>query len=236
MRVARRVSGQSGFTLVEAMVAIAILLIIIGSIYGAFRAGNLSVSRTEERVDVYQTARILLAQITHELCSAYGPSWMPRDSFVGEDTPGIEGAQQHDTLTFVTTAHAAPSPDEPRGDLCQVTYYVRSTPDGEPQGFVMEEDFHPGLQPTRETAGEQRRVFELSEIVIGFNCQYLDGSQEWQNEWVEQSGLPKAVRVELILRPHREGAKPIMIASTANLPGSKGPGSEQTIEEEEVGE
>ncbi|HUV04717.1 MAG TPA: type II secretion system protein GspJ [Armatimonadota bacterium] len=235
MRVARRVSGRSGFTLVEAMVAIVILLTVIGSIYGAFRAGNLSVSRTEERVDAYQTARILLAQITHELCSAYQPGWM-RDSFLGEDTPGSESAQQHDTLMFVTTAHAPPSPDDLRGDLCQVTYYVRYSPGGEPQGFVMEENFHPGLQPTQETPGEQRRVFELSDMVIGFNCQYLDGSREWRNEWVEQSELPKAVRVELTLRPHREGAKPIVVASTANLPGSKGPGSEQTIEEEEVEE
>jgi len=225
--------GRSGFTLVEAMAAIAIILIVIGSIYGAFRAGNLCVSRTEERADIYQTARILLAQIVSELCSAYQPAAMKESSLLGEDTSGSESALQQDKLTFMTTAHGSPSAAaELRGDLCQVTYTVQCTPGGEPLGFYMEEDFHPGLGLSEQ----KPPPFKLSDMVIGFNCEYLDGSGIWQKEWMERSAMPKAVRVELVLRPHREGAKPIVLASTANLAGSKGPGAEQAVEEEEVGE
>jgi type II secretory pathway component PulJ len=60
--------------LIEATVATVILMIIISSIYGTFRAANISMARMEERADVYQTARVLLDQINSELCSAYQPA------------------------------------------------------------------------------------------------------------------------------------------------------------------
>jgi type II secretion system protein J len=207
-------SEERGFTLIETLVAIMILVIVIGSIYGTFRAGRDCVSRTEERADVYQTARILLSQINAELCSAYRQAGSVQSSLTGEDTPGSETAAQYDTLTFVTAARHSASRTEPAGDVCRVRYHMESSPDNKPAGFFVQEDFRLGLDISKE----QRAPIKLSDIVVGFNCKYLDPqSNEWKNDWVDQAATPKAVRVELVLKPERKGAKPITVASTANI-------------------
>jgi len=223
-------SSSSGFTLVEVLVAVVALMIVIGSIYGAFRTANMSVSRAEERVDVFQTARVLLAQINAELCSAYQPSGQEESALVGEDTQGSETGSQYDKLTFLTTARRSASRSDPAGDVCKVSYTVETTSDDEPMGLFVQEDFQPGLS----SPDARREPVRLSDRVIAFNCKYLDpDSDEWRNDWTQQTKLPKAVRVELSLKPEREGAKPITVASTANLMIDSGPGAETAIGEEE---
>jgi hypothetical protein len=91
-----------------------------------------------------------------------------------------------------------------------------STPNDTPIGLFIDEDFHPGLDS--EEAKKQQPT-RLSKLVVGLNCRYLDSSTgEWRDEWVEQTQMPKAVRVELVLKPERVGSKPIVVSSTANLP------------------
>ena len=224
-----RPRSQAGFTLIEATVATVMLMMVIGSIYGTFRAANLSRARMEERADVYQTARVLVEQMNSELCSAYQPAVTEKPSLIGEDTPGSESAPQYDKMTFLTTARHSLSRMEAAGELCRVIYRMESTPDGKPIGLFVEEDFRPGLSP--DTA--ERRVIELSNMVVGFTCRYLDGQTgEWSADWEDRTVLPKAVRVELLLKPEREGAKPILVATTANIVISSGPGTEQAVEEE----
>ena len=47
----------------------------------------------------------------------------------------------------------------------------------------------------------------------------LDGAtDEWVNEWVDRQEMPKSVRVEMVLRPERKGAVPVIVTATANLP------------------
>ena len=203
-----------GFTLVEVLVAIVIFVTILGSIYGALRAANMSASRTEERADLHQTARILLRQINSELCSAYQGQTSEASTLVGEDTDASETAPQYDLLTFLTTGRRPRAGTEPVGEVCEVTYTVRTTPDQEPIGLFVEENFRAGL----DASDNERAPTLISRQVVGLNCQYLDGADgDWLKEWTDQTALPSAVRIELVLRAEREGAKPIMVSSTANI-------------------
>ena len=225
--------ARRGFTLVETMVAIVMLMIVIGSIYGVFRGANRSISSTDEIADVYQTARILLIQMNRELCSAYQMPGAKTSSLTGKNTEGGENAPQRDTLTFLTTAHSPVGEAEPAGDVCQVTYAVMSTPSDRPIGLFVDEDFYPGL----DSEAKKQQPTRLSKLVVGLNCKYLDGSTgEWRDEWVDQKEMPRAVRVELALKPEREGAKPITVSSTANLRAKSAAGEPETTGEEPAGE
>jgi len=216
---------RAGFTLVEALVAIVILSVVLGSIYGAFRAGSLSTSRAEERADAYQTARVLLAQINAELCSALPLPGAETSAMVGEDTPGSETAPQFDKIRFLTVARRSFSLSGQAGDLCEVCYRLESTADGQPVGLFVEENRHPGL----DVSSARPARTELSARVVALNCKYLDPSNdEWIDEWVDRSGLPKAVRVEVAVKPEREGAKPIVVATTANIVVSPSPAEQPT--------
>ena len=226
------IHSSRGFTLVEVLVAIVIFMIIIGSIYGALRTANMSVSRTEERADVYQTARVLLEQINSELCSAYQPQESDASTLIGEDTDASETAPQYDALTFLTTGRRPPASTEPAGDLCEVAYLVHKTPDEEPIGLFVQESFRPGI----ELGDQEPQPVMLSELVVGLNCEYLDApGGDWLKEWTNRNALPVAVRVELVLKPEREGAKPIMVSSTANIEisaeGRSSPAEEADVEE-----
>lgn len=211
----------AGFTLIETMVALVIFTIIIGAIYGTYRAATSSASVAEERADLNQTARILLSQINKDLSCAYQQPGEQSSSLEGEDTEGSSTALQHDKLSFLTTADSIMPVKGPSGDQRRVIYMLEMTPDNEPDGFFVSVDPRPGLS----VSDEQPEPFELSTMVVGFNCKYLDGdTDEWQDGWIQRTTLPKAVRVELLVRPERKDAKPVIVASTVNLNPSQAQG------------
>ncbi|HEY3418476.1 MAG TPA: prepilin-type N-terminal cleavage/methylation domain-containing protein [Armatimonadota bacterium] len=204
-----------GFTIIEILVAMSIFVLFVSSVYGAFRQANKSTVGTEERAEVYQTARVLIEKINRELRSAYQPRTATTSSLVGEDTEGDPTAPQFDKLTFITTAHSMTTGEEPAGDVCQVQYLIGQDADENPLGLYMVENPHPGLEPDNEVRDPQ----EVSDLVVGMNCKYLDpDTDEWVDDWTDRPQLPKAVRVELALQAKRKGAKPVLVATTANLP------------------
>ena len=209
---------QAGFTLIEVLVALAMLVIVIGAIYGAFSAGNQSTVLIEENSDLHQTARVILGRINSELLSIYPSPDSEGGNLIGDnsDTAGNEPA--FDKIKFTTVAHEPSSKIDVRGDVCTVTYSEECTADGKPVGLYIIEDFTPGLHNSQEEI-DSLPVVKVSDLVIGMDCTYLDPeTDEWVDEWVEKQTLPKAVRVELILQSKRQGAKPITVASTTNLP------------------
>ncbi|MHB9023281.1 MAG: type II secretion system protein GspJ [Armatimonadota bacterium] len=206
-----------GFTLVETLVAVVVFMVFISAVYGAYRAANMSMTSTEERAEIYQTVRVLLARLNTELGSACQPRTAQSSSLIGEDTEGDPTSQQFDKLSFMTTAHAMTTETEPAGDVNQVSYLIGQSADEEPLGLYLIENPHPGL----ELETEQREPLLVSDLVIGMNCRYLDPeTDEWVDVWTERTQLPKAVRVELMLKPKRAGAKAILVATTANVPPS----------------
>lgn len=203
-----------GLTLVETMVAMVMLMMVIGAIYATYHNAQQAMIYTEEREDVYQTARIVLAQINTELSCAYQPASADASTLIGDDGGDGTTPEDSDVLSFVTTAHASGITDAPAGDLCQVTYRIEQGSDGEPAGLYIEEHNFPGLS----VEGTTSRKSLFSELIIGLNCKYMTPeSEDWQIAWIDEGQLPYAVRVELVLKPPREGAQPIMVASTANL-------------------
>jgi len=201
-----------GLTLLETIVAVVIFMMFTSVVYATYSAAYTAYTRAEEVTEVYQTGRVLLAQMGAELASAYQTPTESTSTLTGEDTNGSSDALQTDTLTFLTTAHAAYG-SAPAGDLCQVTYNMGNGSLDETPGLDVTEDFHPGQEMEDETL--EPRL--LSPLVVGFNVLYLPVDDDWMTEWVDQTTLPLAVRIELTLQPPRAGAKPIILTSTTNL-------------------
>jgi len=225
--------SSRGFTLVETMVALLLLTMIIGAIYGTYRVANSSATVAEERADLNQTARVLLSQINRELSCAYQAEASQESSLEGENTEGSDTALQHDKLAILTTAQSMIPSKGPSGDQRKVIYTLQTTPDGEPDGLYVQIDPRPGLSVNNE----EPDPIELSTMVVAFNCKYLDpDTDEWQDDWLQKQALPKAVRIELFLKPERKDAKAVMYATTANVANQMGPGSEQAVQEESSAE
>jgi len=211
--------NESGFTLVEVLVAVAVLMIVIGAIYGAFRAGNQSSVMVQEDADLHQTARVLLGRMTSELSSVYTLASVGTSGCAIQGTSAADNGYPagFDTLTFATLSHQPCCPVSQNGDVCTVTYSAQCTSDGTPTGLFLTEDYTMGLS-SAVTSSSALPSMQVSPLVVGMICTYLDPTtNEWQDDWVNQTTLPSAVRIELILQTQRKGAQPISVASTINL-------------------
>ncbi|MCA9448015.1 MAG: prepilin-type N-terminal cleavage/methylation domain-containing protein [Candidatus Omnitrophica bacterium] len=70
-------NSQSGFTLVEILLAITIFVLIIGSIYASLFAGVNALSAGQESMEIYQTARAGMNRILKDLRKALSPASFP---------------------------------------------------------------------------------------------------------------------------------------------------------------
>jgi prepilin-type N-terminal cleavage/methylation domain-containing protein len=180
---------NSGFTLIEVLVAVAILVIVMGAIYGAFRAGNQSSVFLEENSDLHQTARVILAQISSELSSLHPIPGEQTSDLVGEHTDVAGGSLYFDKLRFTTVSHKPSSKNVIQGDACMVTYSAECTADGEPLGLYIIEDFTPGLHNSQDEI-DALPATRVSDLVVGMDCSYLDpDTSEWVDEWVDKSSI-----------------------------------------------
>lgn len=215
----------AGFTLLEMLVAIVIMLFFMGAVFGVYGAANRAMTLARDDAEVYQTGRVLLDQLNRELSCAYQASTATTCTLIGTNTNGTAV-----NLTFVTSAHPAPA-GQPAGDFCQVTYALsdgspvtlvsgtaptlsNNATDNGTNGLYVLADFYPGLEMSNETLTPTL----LSPLVAGLDCQYLDTNGNWNSEWdTTQTTLPVAVYVALTLAPRTPGAQPFVLSTTANL-------------------
>jgi prepilin-type N-terminal cleavage/methylation domain-containing protein len=199
-----------GFTLVEMLVAVALLSIIVTVIYGAFHTMGRVIRRSERSKDAYQLARLIMSRMRQDLSCAHFPPNSKDFVFRGEDMGGYD--TDADALTFVTAGHVISRRDFPEGDMAEVSYYID---EDNPGLLVRREDVSPDDE--LETGG----VLDiLGKNVVGLNFTYLDGTEEparragrdevsvetaleeesaWKDEWdsAETPYLPRAVKVDL---------------------------------------
>jgi general secretion pathway protein J len=172
-----------GFTLIEVVLALAILATVVLLGTAALRTGLRSWEAGQRRADAQQEMRALVELLGEALAGAYPYRGRGR----GTERPVLfEGEAEE--VRFVTTAPPLALDGDPvpfhavvlglgeRGELRLVEHVVPA-----------EDPFAPGPGMT------------LSRAVTRFRLQYQDGAGAWQEEWVgrDAEGLPAAVRLEL---------------------------------------
>ena len=69
-RQARRLSGQAGFTLIEALIASSVFLIVLYGVYTVYDVGEANYSKGSRKWDVQTEARIALERMAREIRAA----------------------------------------------------------------------------------------------------------------------------------------------------------------------
>lgn len=199
-----RVSKARGFTLIEVMVAIAVLSMIATVIYSAF-AGMRRTKEGVERInDRYREGRLAMSRMVRELQSAFIsmhqpiPPVTPVQKTIFKGTQGSPG----DRIDFASFAHRRLVEDARETDQQEVSYYAESDP--EKSGVVnLVRRVSPRLDLYPEKGG---KVEVLATDIDLFQMQYLDAATgQWNDRWdtsqaTEQVGrLPLQVRIVLVL-------------------------------------
>jgi len=197
-----------GFTLLEVLVSMAILVIIMAALYSAYTTNVEAIQIARQNGEVHQSARIVLERMTKDLQSALIQVSVPSDKIklglVGEDKE-ING-RRADRIHFTTVSHLALTEKGPASDLCEIGYLVEEDP--EDKGLVLLRRDDPSVDEDFTMGGSLQ---EMARNVLEFNVTYQNSRGEESDRWNTlegrpASGLPVLIKVRLVLKDelHRE--------------------------------
>ncbi len=207
-RDARTTGGKEGqqpegFTLLEVMIAVAIMAVIVTVIYSSFFTAGRNVEQAEASRDATDLVRTLVAKIQNDIADAYfnagmNPPGTPITIFYGKKVqpdPGDE-KKRYDEL-YLTTLTNWRRPDSKETDLQEVGYYFKQKPDG--SGYVMMRREKREL--SRDVPALEGGVeYAMTDRVAALQYRYYNGSS-WSDEWDTrtQQRVPNVVEITLLL-------------------------------------
>ena len=190
-------STTAGFTLLEIVISVGILVVVLTIIYSTFNSSMKVFSAMETRGDAYGQARLVLNRMSEEIGSTYWSDANPNTGLLGEDKE--EDGLPFDSLHFTSLSHVRWVRDSRESELCEIGYYLEREQDMEKSFLFRREDWN--VDGTIEEGGI---TLELAEGIDGLNFRFYDG-EEWVDEWDSESKkrLPKAIEVVLLMRDVR---------------------------------
>jgi general secretion pathway protein J len=188
----------AGFTLVELLIALAIVGALLVTAFGALRVALGAWRQGEERTDAHQHIRSVATVLARSVGAAY-----PYRGTV-TDSPEIRLLFRGEAarLEFVTSA--APFP---LAAPVAFTAVVISFEEGE--GLVIRERALPNGEPFTEAA-----VVLRDAGVTSLALRYMDDGQQWQSTWDDDTTAPTAVEITVgtVLNGRRETLPPLTVA------------------------
>jgi len=206
----------SGFTLIELMIAVLMATLIVGALYGSFRAGLDSWEKGQFKSELCQNARIALEQMSREIRGAFISQRNSYYKFVGEDN--TYGGNDADILNFFSTSASL-------NRLCEIGYFIEKDPNNPLAELKRRCD------PTPDSEFREGGTIELlAMFVTGLNLRYFDG-ESWEDSWVtdededlpleeEERCLPKAVEITISVENPEVQQEPLIFSTIVSIPTS----------------
>ena len=200
-------ADKTGFTLIEMLVAMAMIVTIVSMVYGSYSATSRSAEAYKARMTLADHARSVLQQMARQIRCCYGgapadsteptKAALPKTAAILESPvnyfKGGASAPNGEILHLATTSALSGDPDLAGGlfdaayrfDKGAHTLFVSCTRFVQaPKGLVEERDWSP-----------------LIENVEHIELTFFDGRQ-WLGEWdfARRKNLPAAVRIDIACR------------------------------------
>lgn len=200
-------ADKTGFTLIEMLVAVAMIVTIVSMVYGSYSATSKSAEAYKARMTLADQARSVLQQMARQIRCCYGgapadsteptKAALPKTAAILQSPvnyfKGGPSAPNGEILNLITTSGLSGEPDL-AGGLFDAAYrfdksthilFVSCTRFVQaPKGLVEERDWSP-----------------LSENIEYIELGFFDGRQ-WLGEWdfTRTKNLPAAVRIDIACR------------------------------------
>ncbi len=215
---------RSGFTLLEILIAIAILALVVSSLYGAYSGTLETTEMVESARDVDQVARLALMQMVDDFSSLYyrkaeGENENSPFRFQGgKEAEGEGGA----VVEFASTCHLGFDVSFPSLRINRVSYVLEKQADNQKYYSLVRMEL-----PFIDLSGEREEIaVELADTVESLTLTYLneDGEtlSQWDSKTEETEGLlPRLVHIRLQLA----GEKSRVFATTVAIQAREEEGS-----------
>ncbi len=213
---------ESGFTLVEILIAIFIFAIVISSVYGSYRATFHIVNGSEFQLDVANRARIVVERLTEDLDSIVTG---PEGVFLGERHKYADSLG--DSLSFVSSAHLVLSKTDIYGHFYIQYLSELNMETGLLDLYRSEKLLLPGVETGDDTMQKHLICRGLQEFKITYLDREGNEAEEWQLEesiptaetnTSEDSSFPSLVYVELKFAESTENESSSVFKTAVALP------------------
>ena len=225
MKMAERTTTRPAFTLLEIIVALSMLVIILGSVYGTYTATTRSLTHFKPKHALQQQARVFLQRIASEIRCCYAgyqdksPQTSPKNIRTGEKEllkqedvslfMGKEVSSGQSFLQFVTSVVASKR-EHSLGGLAIVEYMLDESTNTLSRS---KRRYVGGFEDDKENYNWLVVLENVQEITV----EYFDG-KKWLEEWDSNDMkrlLPQAVGISLVLQTEEVG--PLSFISTVQI-------------------
>ena len=218
----RRTRHSLGLTLIEVMISMAVMSMIVVSVWSSFR-GTLDGMKLTEDVQLrYSIVRNGLVRMQSELEMSYPSFNRPLDDVRHYTLFDVADSGKRDDLTFSSFAHLRVRKDANESDQTVLQYFIEKDPEDSTRTHLYRRE-------TRRLTGDRADQFDeyfpayvLIEDVEEFNVECWDERQrEWLDEWrttkndMQPDRLPTRVRLEIKVR---DGDELVQFTAQAVLP------------------
>lgn len=210
-----------GFTLLEVLVALIVLGLLLGAVYGSYRAVTSSITDLQPRMSLDQKGRFFVQRLLRQVRCCYAGRQEQADRTTPDsnevkaeskdESPLFRGGRtlsDEVSLQYVTTSSSLN-----RGSNAGYLAVVRYKMDRSQRALLTCEEIY-GRRSVNEDDWDWRMIVDgVSELEL----QYFDGA-EWREEWDSNvaGGLPRAVRIKLTLESKEDGIS-ASFTSTASI-------------------
>ncbi len=216
-------SKESGFTLLEIMLAVLILGLVVSMVTVSLSGSINAIDITMKQGELYYRAQVAMERISEDLASALLTSDM---EFIGEQGGG--SGDQSTLLSFSSMAHLVLDPENDEPGLGRISYVVQADQDHNGHLLLLRSDV---LQrPTEDGKGTNEvEAFILADRLRSVTLTFLDHLGEEQTSWdttvpagddeaKAERRLPAAVTCRLEFWRDEEEEQTLSFQTTVLLP------------------
>jgi general secretion pathway protein J len=203
MRTSSR-SASRGMTLIESLVALAIVSMMLVSVWTSFSTTVTAMESTEKLQDRYSMLRNSMDRMATEISMAYLSFNRPRGET--KQYTFFEGRHEgeSDSLTFSTYAHLRVRKDANESDQSIIQYVVEDDPEDSKRKHLYRRETKRLTGDLPEMVYRFAPAYVLCEDVESLELRYWDPTRlEWLDEWrttaldAQPDRLPTRVEIKL---------------------------------------
>lgn len=207
---------EGGFTLIEVMIAVAILAVMSVLIYTSVSQTIASKDDTEKKDEINHSAALAMTKMASDLEMAFllnGPDFLGSQGFMKTVFTGTE-----EKMNFPSLSHTRYFKDSPEADFGEVGYFLEDDKEEQGNKILMRRESKKVDEKPEEGGVSDPLLDHVKSIHFEFyDAQKKDWVKSWDSSQLETANrLPRAVKIEIQVMD-KESEEPLRYSTIAEV-------------------